>query len=421
MLNELWILVSGLLVLIALLTSQGLLLVVGSLVVLIWLTIKIWDRYAFRRVRHARSLNRHRAFIGDTLEYSVSLSNDKLLPMIWVDIHDTFPEGLELSGANLRTNSIAGTRQHTITTSLLPFQQVTWKYNLKCASRGFYRIGPVRVQSGDIFGFSMGEARFEETEHLLVYPRVVELEQLDLPSENPLGEGRGMRPLFPDNSRIAGQREYQSTDPMKHIDWKATARSFRLQTKIFEPVIALNVLVALNATTSEQPWESSNRRLFERGVTVAASVASYAARRGYSFGLVSNAVATFTARYISVPLGASPSQISLVLEALATAGPFAVTTLPGVLKHERSSLPPGSTVVLVTSIVSESIINEVREMKEQGYRVLVLYAGDGQPEADLPGVRIYFVGDLLDELPDTSSDFSPDVTRDFSPDFRLTP
>ncbi|PKB67933.1 MAG: hypothetical protein BZY81_03570 [SAR202 cluster bacterium Io17-Chloro-G4] len=270
MLNDMWILVSGLLILIGLLTSEGLLLIVGSLVVLIWLATKIWDRFAFRRVSHARSLNRRRAFIGDTLEYSVSLRNDKVLPLIWVDIHDSFPEGLGLPGANLRSNTIEGTRQHTITTSLLPFQQVTWKYDLICSTRGYHRIGPVRVRSGDIFGFGMGEALFSGTEHVLVYPRVVDLDQLNLPSEYPLGEGRGKRPLFRDTTRFTGQREYQSTDPMKHIDWKATARSSRLQTKIFEPVVSLNVLVALNATTSEQPWETSNRRLFERGVTVAA-------------------------------------------------------------------------------------------------------------------------------------------------------
>lgn len=83
MLNDLWLLVSGILILIGLLASEGLLLIVGSLVVLMWLATKLWDRYAFRQVSHSRSLARHRAFIGDTLEYSVSLRNDKLLPLIW--------------------------------------------------------------------------------------------------------------------------------------------------------------------------------------------------------------------------------------------------------------------------------------------------------------------------------------------------
>ena len=142
-------------------------------------------------------------------------------------------------------------------------------------------------------------------EHLLVYPRIVDLEQLDLPAEHPLGGGRGRRPLYQDTARFIGLREYLPTDPLRHIDWKATARASRLQTKIFEPAVSLNVIVALNATTSEQPWETSNRRLFERGVTIAASVANYASQRGYAFGVVSNAMATYSSKSLSVPLGAS--------------------------------------------------------------------------------------------------------------------
>lgn len=214
--------------------------------------------------------------------------------------------------------------------------------------------------------------------------------------------------MIRDTTRFAGQRDYQNTDPMKLIDWKASARASRLQTKLFEPVVSLNVLVALNATTSEQPWQTSNRRLFERAVTVAASIASYASRRGYTFGLVSNAVATFSARYISVPLGASPSQITLVLEALATTGPFTMTSLASVLRDGGRSLPPGSTVVLVTSALTEAVAAEIQEMQGRGYHVVVVYSGDSQsaqgmpgldiPGLEIPGVQIHHVGDALDAL-----------------------
>ena len=402
MLNDLWVLVSAILVLIGLVASEGLLLIVGSLVIIVWLATKLWDRFAFKNVSHSRSLNRRRAFIGDNLAYSVTLRNDKILPLIWVDIHDNFPEGLELTGANLKSSSMDGMRQHTITTSLLPFQQVTWRYTLKCSTRGYHRIGPVSIRSGDIFGFSAGEVKFEEMEHVLVYPRIVDLGPLSIPSEHPLGDGRGLKPLFADPNRIAGQRDYLPFDPMKHIDWKATARVSRLQTKVFEPVVALNLLIALNANTSDQPWETTNRRLFERVVTIAASVASLASQRGYSFGVISNAVATYSAKYISVPLSASASQLDIVLEALARAGPFAVTKLPEVLQAERDALPSGATVVLVSAVVTPSLIQEVEEMKLRGYHIMLLYSGDGKPAINLPGVEVLYIGALADYSTDYS-------------------
>ena len=396
MLNELWLVVSGLLILIGLVASQGLLLVVGALVIIIWLVTKVWDRHAFSKVSHSRSLSHHRAFIGDSLAYSVTLSNDKMLPLIWVDIQDSFPEGLELSGTDLRTGNMEGTRQHSITTSLLPYQQVTWEFKLRCDVRGYHRIGPVRLRTGDIFGFTASETEFTETEDLLVYPRVVDLGHLLLPEQYPFGSGRGRQLFHPDTTRFMGQREYLPGDPMKHIDWKATARVSQLQTKIFEPAVSLNLLVALNASTSEQRWERSNRRLFERAVTVAASVANHAAGRGYSFGLIGNAVGTYSSKWISVPVGAASSQLTLVLDALATAGPYAMASLGNVFQAERHSLPPGATVVVVAPVLTDTLRREVAEIKEAGYQVLILYAGDGNPEPEVSSVPVYPVGAALE-------------------------
>ena len=140
MLNDLWLLVSFLLVLIGLVASQGLLIVVGSLVIIIWLLTKFWNRFAFREVTHSRSLSRHRAFIGDTLDYTASLTNEKIVPLIWVDIQDTFPADLELQGASLRGTGTELTKEHRITSSLLPYQRVSWKYSLRCDRRGCHRL-----------------------------------------------------------------------------------------------------------------------------------------------------------------------------------------------------------------------------------------------------------------------------------------
>ena len=398
MLNDFWILISGIMIFIGLLASEGLLLVVGSLVIVLAVAARIWDRNAFRSVTHSRSINLKRAFIGDTVDYTVSLDNDKLLPLIWVEIHDSFPDGLELNGATLRGGGLDSNRQHTITTSLLSYQKATWKYSMTCTERGFHRIGPVRLRSGDIFGFSSAETRYTEFAHILVYPRVVDLEGLLFPPEHPLGDVRGSRPIYHDTNRVVGLRDYQPRDPLKHIDWKATARARQLQTKVFEPVVSLNLLIVMNGSSREYTWQGSNRRLFERAVTVAASVAGLADRRGYSYGVVSNAVASYTGKWINVPLGASSDQLSMVLEALSMAAPFVVAPLADVLNAERDSLPAGTTVLLVTPYMGDSLVSEVAAMRDHGYPVIVLYAGDGPPERDLGDITVIPLASILDPL-----------------------
>lgn len=400
MLNDFWILISSIMIFIGLVASEGLLLVVGSLVIVLALAARVWQRYAFRSVSHSRSIGRQRAFIGDTLDYSVTLDNDKVLPLIWVDIHDSFPDGLDLIGATIRGSGLESNRQHSITTSLLPYQKATWKYSLKCSKRGYHRIGPVRLRTGDIFGFSSAETSYGAFDHILVYPRVLDLQGLLFPPEHTMGDVRGSRPLYFDTNRVVGQRDYRPRDPMKHIDWKATARTRRLQTKVFEPVVSMNVLIAMNGSSREYIWQGSNRRLFERTVTLAASVADLADHRGYTYGVVSNAVASYSGKWINVPMGASSSQLSITLEALAMAAPFVVAPLAEVLNTERNSLPAGTTVLLVTPYLGDSLVNEIAGIRDHGFPVIVLYAGDGLPYRELKDVRVIPMNSVLDPVED---------------------
>ena len=398
MLNDFWLFASVVLLFVGLVATQSLLLIVGSLVLIVWVLAKFWDRLAFKRVSHGRALGSERAFVGDSVEYSVTLVNDKVVPLIWVDIHDNFPPELDLPGATVRGTGIEIDREHRITTSLLPYQQVTWKYNLRCLARGYHRIGPVRLRSGDIFGFTAAENRFSGVDHILVYPRIIDLKELIMPSEHPLGDVGNRRPLYQDPSRFFGLRDYLPQDPMKHIDWKASAKRSQLQSKVFEPVVSLNVLIALNATTSEFAWQGSNRRLFERAVTVAASVASHCAESGYEFGLISNGVAVYSGKWLSVPFGSSSLQLGLVLESLAMAGPYSVISLTDVLQQERSSLPPGATIVVITSVVTRALANEITDMQSRGYRVVVLFSGDGGPQIRLHNVTVISLGRALEAL-----------------------
>ncbi len=398
MLNDYWVFFSSLMIFIGLVASQGLLLVVGSLVLVLALAARIWERFAFRSVSHTRSISRKRAFIGDTIDYSVSLDNDKVLPLIWVDIQDSFPEGLDLTGATMRGTGLELNRQHTITTSLLPYQKATWKYSLMCSERGYHRIGPVRLRTGDIFGFNSAETRYNQFDHILVFPRVVDIEGLVFPAEHPMGEIRGTRPIYFDTNRVVGQRDYQPRDPMKHIDWKATARARTLQTKVFEPVVSLNMLIVMNGSTREHSWQGSNRRLFERTVTIAASVASLADRRGYTYGVVSNAVASYSGKWIHVPMGASSSQLTMALEALAMAAPYVVAPLAEVVNSERDSLPAGTTVILVTPSLSDSLLEDIAGIRVHGCRVLVLYSGDGLPDRELGDIDVIPMYSVLDKV-----------------------
>lgn len=402
MISDLWAIAAVILIAAGLLASLSLLIIVGVLVLLVWTVGKYWPRFAFRRVTYTRRLERRRAFIGDVIDYHVTVNNDKLLPMIWLDISDAFPLGLHTGGTHRRGVGAEAELDHRITTSLLPYQRVTWRYRVRCRARGYHRIGPARLRSGDMFGITAAEQHVAAVEYLLVYPRIVDLRRMMTLWERPLGASRGRRLIQDDPSRFVGLRDYLPSDPLKRIDWKATARHGKLESRIFEPAATRYLLIALNARTGDAAWQGSNRRLFERAVTVAASIAEYAQREDYTFGLVSNAVASYSSKWMSVPPGSGGLQLEATLESLAMAGPFWVAELSAVLRAETDALPSGATVVLVTSLLSRAVIQETDAIRRRGHRVIIFYAGDGEPRAVAaelpPDVPLFLAGDALSEL-----------------------
>ena len=60
MLNDFWVFFSSLMIFIGLIASEGLLLVVGSLVLVLSIAARIWERFAFRSVSHSRSISQQK-------------------------------------------------------------------------------------------------------------------------------------------------------------------------------------------------------------------------------------------------------------------------------------------------------------------------------------------------------------------------
>jgi uncharacterized protein (DUF58 family) len=179
---------------------------------------------------------------------------------------------------------------------------------------------------------------------------------------------------------------------MRRIDWKATARQSSLQSRVYEPSSTLHLLLALNLTTFEQTWAGYDPVLLERMVTVGASVATQAQDDGYAVGLIANCSFPAADRAIRIPIGRHPQQILRLLEALASVGPFMISSIEDQLHGELHSLPLGTTVVLVTALLPDSLMETLTRVREAGHRVMVLSVKEKEPEQFAKGIEIINVG-----------------------------
>ena len=219
---------------------SALLLVLFGFLSVIVILAHWWGRYALDRVEYRRFLERSRCFVGEEMELRIELTNRKILPITYLAVDDTMPLELHIGAKSLAYHRV-GKGLLRFLFGLAWYQKVVRRYRLTPTRRGFYRIGPAERQGGDPLGYVKDSRTVTETNSLIVYPRVVPLDALGLPTRRPFGDLKSKDRLFEDPMRFAGVREYQPGDPLNRIHWKASAAAGELQVRL-----PLQILVELD-------------------------------------------------------------------------------------------------------------------------------------------------------------------------------
>ncbi len=367
-----WLPLGVALVIVGLIGRSGPVVALGVFVLLAGGLARLWGDRSLDRVEFDRLLPETRAFPGERLRLTYRLTNRKMIPLPWLELRDQLPERLAPTDLALPSAGMPGTKSYTRSTHLGWYERTAWSLDLPCPERGFYRLGPARLRSGDGFGLFTSQRGEERTAGVVVYPRTLPLPDLGLPAARPLGERKGHERVFEDPLRIAGVREYQPGDPIRRIDWKATARHGALRSRVYEPSTTHHLIVAHNVDTLERPWQGYVPELLEAGIVVAASVARWAHESRYAVGLFSNGSLPESDQPISIAPGRAPDQLSRILEALGGIGPMTMTSLASLLERESHSLPLGATVALVTALMPEPLAAVLRRLHDSGHQVAVL-------------------------------------------------
>ncbi len=398
--SEPWIALAIMLTLFGLVFRLKGLMTVAVLLLTIVPIAWLWNKYALHGLHYERLFSERRVFPGETLELTVRVSNLKLLPVGWLHIVDQFPLGVPLLDEELITSQSPNVGQLATAFSLRWYQRVSRRYRLHCPRRGFYRFGPAHLKSGDLFGLFSQEGWQKEYDWLIVYPRVLPITELGLLSKEPFGETKARQRIFADPMRTIGVRDHQPGDSFKHIHWKATARQQRLQTRVYEPTTSFNLIVFLNVATFAKHWQGTDPALLEKAISVAASIASYGVEQRYIVGVIANGSVPHSDQSIKVLPSRDPRQLARILEALAAVTGFATSSIEALLLAESPKLPWGSTLVVVTAIVSEALAATLLRLRDVGRRLVLISLDQEPPGQELEGILSY-------HLPGVEVDFRP--------------
>ena len=145
-------------------------------------------------------------------------------------------------------------------------------------------------------------------------------------------------------------------------------------------------------------WEGYSPRHLERIITAAASIANYAHAQRYNLGLFSNGTPVLADRPMRIAPASSPEQLTIILEALASIRPLPVGLMAAQLGDQWRAFPLGATVVVIVSLVSDDMPAVLLNMRERGYKPVLIYVGDGECPPLPEGVLLYEIGDALEGL-----------------------
>tara|TARA_B100000676_G_scaffold239582_1_gene240283 strand:- start:118 stop:1440 length:1323 start_codon:yes stop_codon:yes gene_type:complete len=396
-------------------TSAWKLTAVSALILIIIGFARGWAKVSLSRVELSREVAQHRLYVGETTSLELIMENRKTLPLPWLRVDFSLPDGLAISsGAEFGStrSNYEFTQSFFETFSVGSRERVRAERLLLAARRGSYRLGAAHLQSGDLFGFYETQATTAtHAQEIIVFPSPRALPGFRLPDQTPDGVGLGRSLLHEDSSRPAGTRPYQPSDPVKRMDWKTTARRQQPMVRLFDPSRGHRVMVALDARTLDDNWRYK-MQLLEAAVAAAVSVSVFCVDRGHQVGFVTNGAPPTAGPPLLLP-ATGTAQLDAIMLALVRVQANQSTTLADVFdEHARPRLG-GTTVreltlVHVTAHLDGQAGDWLLRLRAGGASVMVVYVGEqSDTEARVGDIAVF---DYREIFADAGQVVRPDPT-----------
>jgi uncharacterized protein (DUF58 family) len=261
-------------------------------------------------------------------------------------------------------------------TSLGSRSDANFEYSVEASRRGYHRIGPLSISTGDILGLSESLRAENQAEHVVVYPKIVPFTSVEIPSYSPHGTLRHTLPLFEDPTRVFGKREYISGDSLRRIDWKSSASAGRLQVRLFEPSIALETFVVLNLNADDYYYRTRVDSM-ELAIVIAASISNWIISKKQMVGMFVNGRDSLTtpSQAQVIPPHKGKLHLMRILETLARSEVIENSALIPLIQEQRYRLAWGTTLIVITGQASEGLLDELYQARRGGQNAILILTG----------------------------------------------
>ena len=304
-----------------------------------------------------RKVSTARVFEDGEIDVVVRLQNRSNIAKV-IEVRDRVPEVMRIKkGANYVLMEIGPQRETEIS------------YTIEAPLRGFYTIGPVCIRVQDEFGLFHNEKENQLYDDYLVFPKMEDIKDAMVKSRVPKIFTGAVAIRNPgEGSNFFNLREYLPGDPMRKVNWKATARQDgKMMVNEFErDAVSDVVLIVDSRQVSETGPVSRNSLVFS--TRAAASLSQYFLSRRDSVGLV-----VYGDEIVSVDRDTGKKQLYILLTKLAGAMAKGNTPLKIVTNRIMPHINRGSPIIIMSPLEDDpTIVDAVRDLRSRSFEVTIL-------------------------------------------------
>jgi len=355
MTRKFWVLLGFVYVLIFLgLVTMNSGLVALALPLLVYLGVGIYYAPGKTRFSLKRHLSCETVGRGGPVDVTLEITNQGS-EIEQVLLEDTFPARLQLiSGENSKS------------ALLQPGGKVELKYTVS-GERGLYKFEEVWASVSHIFGLYQTRFRLTDPAQLLILPESLKLRRVNIRPQ----QTRGFAGSIP--SRVGGSgtdfwgvREYQVGDPLRKINWRASARHTQeLFTNEYEQERIADVGLILDAR-QQMNLVTPAGVLFEYSVLAIASLAETFIKDGNRVSLL-----TYGYGIDRVFPGYGKVQQERIFRALARARTGVHYAMESLNYLPTRLFSARSQIVMISPLGQEDLPAYIR-LRSQGYEILLV-------------------------------------------------
>jgi uncharacterized protein (DUF58 family) len=332
----------------------------GLLFVLAW----AWPRLAVKGLQVRRTLDAGTPTVGEPFEETFEVRKTGWAPAPWVEVRD-----------------LSGSRDYQPGRVIsLGREPVSWTSRGIYRRRGWVSFGPTRVTVAEPFGLFRAEARLNERNQVLVYPRVRPLPELLVPAAQHAGTAQRFGNWADYPPETGGVRDYAPGDSFGRIHWPLSMRHSRLMSKTFEQPLTADIWIVLDLDRRAHFGEGEESTV-EYAISLAASVALQIHERGRKVGLIAN-----DARGTLLEPHRAVRQERVILDYLATAQADSGISLSAALAWERMRRLPRRAVAVISPSADPAWIGKLQAVRTRGTALIAFYidaSSFGAPEPNL--------------------------------------